>query len=135
MIMKQLVLGGCTAVLLSVATAHAGPCNTDGKSAHGPRAARVFFWSDRIACIHMSGLLMRLVTAGQDGFPRREFQTSQRPLQANGSHGVSRTLDRSILPSAPLAAPAPVEMASPKARSPTDLCYAACADAIDLAPA
>jgi hypothetical protein len=34
-----------------------------------------FSRSDRIACIHMSGLLMRLVTAGQDGFPRREFQT------------------------------------------------------------
>jgi hypothetical protein len=33
MITKQLVLAGCTAVLLSVATAHAGPCNTDGKSA------------------------------------------------------------------------------------------------------
>ena len=25
----------------------------------GPRAARVFRWSDRITCIHMSGLLMR----------------------------------------------------------------------------
>jgi hypothetical protein len=33
MITKQLVLAGCTAVLLSVATAHAGPCNTNGKSA------------------------------------------------------------------------------------------------------
>jgi hypothetical protein len=33
MITKQLVLAGCTAVLLSVATAHAGPCNTSGKSA------------------------------------------------------------------------------------------------------
>ena len=33
MITKQLVLAGCTAVVLSVATAHAGPCNTDGKSA------------------------------------------------------------------------------------------------------
>jgi len=43
----------------------------------------------------MSGLLMRLVTAGQDGFPRREFQTRQRPLPANGSHGLSRILDRS----------------------------------------
>jgi hypothetical protein len=32
MITKQLVLAGCTAVLLSVATAHAGPCNTSGKS-------------------------------------------------------------------------------------------------------
>jgi len=47
----------------------------------------------------MSGLLMRLVAAGQDGFPRREFQTRQRPLRANGSHGLSRTSDRSILPS------------------------------------
>jgi len=58
---------------------------------------------DRIACIHMSGLLMRsLWTAGQDGFPRREFQTHRRPVRANGSHGVSRTSDRSILPSAVL---------------------------------
>ena len=32
----------------------------------GPRAARVFRWSDRIACIHMSGLLVRLV----DRWPR-----------------------------------------------------------------
>src|SRR3977135_948972 len=31
----------------------------------GPRATRVF-WSDRIACIHMSGLLLRLV----DRWPR-----------------------------------------------------------------
>ena len=57
---------------------------------------------------------MRLMTAGQDGFLRREFQTRQRPLRANGSYGVSRTSDRSILPSAPLAAPAPVEVVSPK---------------------
>jgi hypothetical protein len=33
MITNELVLAGCTAVLLSVATAHSGPCNTDGKSA------------------------------------------------------------------------------------------------------
>jgi hypothetical protein len=59
-----------------------------------------FSGSDRIACIHMSHLLMRLLTAGQDGFQRHEFQTRQRPLQANGSHGLSRTSDRSILPSA-----------------------------------
>jgi hypothetical protein len=32
MIKKQLVLAGC-AIILSVATAHAGPCNTGGKSA------------------------------------------------------------------------------------------------------
>jgi hypothetical protein len=65
----------------------------------GPRATRVFSGSDRIACIHMSGLLMRLVDRWPRWFPRREFQTLQRPLQANGSHGVSRTSDRSILPS------------------------------------
>jgi hypothetical protein len=56
----------------------------------GSRAARVF-----------DGLIGSLAsicpacwcgwwTAGQDGFPRCEFQTPQRPLQANGSHGFSR---------------------------------------------
>src|SRR5215204_6459524 len=43
------------------------PCESRDPYVDGPRAARVF-WSDRIACIHMSGLLVRLVTAGQDGF-------------------------------------------------------------------
>jgi hypothetical protein len=33
MIMKQLVLAGCAAIVLGIATAHAGPCNTGGKSA------------------------------------------------------------------------------------------------------
>ena len=33
MIKKQFVLAGCAAIILSVATAHAGPCNTGGKSA------------------------------------------------------------------------------------------------------
>ena len=33
MIKKLLVLAGCTAMVLSIATAHAGPCNTGGKSA------------------------------------------------------------------------------------------------------
>jgi hypothetical protein len=33
MIMKQLILGGCAAIILSIATAQAGPCNTGGKSA------------------------------------------------------------------------------------------------------
>jgi hypothetical protein len=33
MIKKQLVLAGCAAIGLSVAAAHAGPCNTGGKSA------------------------------------------------------------------------------------------------------
>jgi hypothetical protein len=53
MITRQLVLAGCTAVLLSVATAHAGPCNTDGKSAQdagaGPhtRSHRSDHWQHR----------------------------------------------------------------------------------------
>ena len=33
MIKKQFVLAGCAGIILSVATAHAGPCNTSGKSA------------------------------------------------------------------------------------------------------
>ena len=33
MIIKQLVLGGCAAIVLSIATAQEGPCNTGGKSA------------------------------------------------------------------------------------------------------
>ena len=33
MIAKQLVLAGCAAIVLSIATAQAGPCNTVGKSA------------------------------------------------------------------------------------------------------
>jgi hypothetical protein len=33
MITKNLVLAGCAALALSIATAHAGPCNTIGKSA------------------------------------------------------------------------------------------------------
>jgi len=33
MITKQLILTGCVAMILSVGTAHAGPCNTGGKDA------------------------------------------------------------------------------------------------------
>src|SRR5260370_14275547 len=67
----------------------------------GPRATRVFSGSDRIACIHMSGLLMRsLWTAGQDGFRDASSKQPHDLSSANGSHGLSRTLDRSILPSA-----------------------------------
>src|SRR5258708_40097640 len=33
MIMKQLALAGCAGIVLGTATAHAGPCNTGGKSA------------------------------------------------------------------------------------------------------
>jgi hypothetical protein len=40
MIMKQLILGGCAAIILSIATAQAGPCNTGGKSAQDAGAAR-----------------------------------------------------------------------------------------------
>src|ERR1700736_3894759 len=66
----------------------------------GPRATRVFWWSDRIACIHMSGLLMRqLWTAGQDGFRDASSKQPHDLSSANGSHGLSRTSDRSILPS------------------------------------
>ena len=32
--MKNLVLASCAAIVLSIATAQAGPCNTGGKSAH-----------------------------------------------------------------------------------------------------
>src|SRR5882762_4171629 len=61
---------------------------------------------DRIACIHMSGLLMRSVwTAGQDGFRDASSKQPHDLASANGSHGLSRTSDRSILPSTPLAAP------------------------------
>ena len=38
----------------------------------------------------------------QDGFPQREFQTVERHETTIGSRGVSRVLDRSITPSAPL---------------------------------
>ena len=33
MIIKQFILASCAAIVLSVATAQAGPCNTGGKSA------------------------------------------------------------------------------------------------------
>ena len=33
MITKTLILAGCAAIVLSIATAQAGPCNTGGKSA------------------------------------------------------------------------------------------------------
>jgi len=33
MITRNLVLASCAALVLSIATAHAGPCNTGGKSA------------------------------------------------------------------------------------------------------
>ena len=47
-----------------------------------------------------------MLTAGQDGFRDTSSKQPDDLLQANGSHGLSRTSDLSILPSAPLAAPA-----------------------------
>ena len=59
--------------------------------------------ADRIACDHMSGLLMRShVTAGQDGFRDGSSKQSGGFWSAAGSHGVSHVLDRSITPSARL---------------------------------
>jgi hypothetical protein len=60
--------------------------------------------ADRIACDHMSGLLMRShMTAGQDGFrDGRSKQGRGGFWSAAGSHGVSRVSDRSITPSARL---------------------------------
>ena len=48
-----------------------------------PPYRKSFLRSDRIACIHMSGLLMRLVTAGQDGF---------RDASSNQPHDLARPM-------------------------------------------
>jgi hypothetical protein len=45
----------------------------------------------------MSGLLMRLVDRWPRWFPRYELQSPLRPLEANGSLGLARIPDRSIL--------------------------------------
>jgi hypothetical protein len=59
----------------------------------------------RIAVIHMSGLFDAIVLiAGQDGFRDASAKQPGDLLKANGSRGLSRVLDRSIIPSA-LAAP------------------------------
>jgi hypothetical protein len=58
---------------------------------------------DRIACDHMSGLLMRShMTAGQDGFRDGSSKQGRGFWSATGSHGVSHVSDRSITPSARL---------------------------------
>ena len=73
---------------------------TQGPIGTAPVPQEVLQMSDRIACIHMSGLLMRSVwTAGQDGFRDASSKQPRGLSLANGSHGVSRTSDRSILPS------------------------------------
>src|SRR3954454_21875192 len=73
----------------------------------GPSVARAFAGAcDRIACNHMSGLLMRShMTAGQDGVRDASSKQSSGFERATGSHGVSRVLgsiDRShhLLPQA-----------------------------------
>jgi len=59
--------------------------------------------ADRIACDHMSGLLMRSpMTAGQDGFRDGSSKQGRGFWSAAGSHGVSHVSDRSITPSARL---------------------------------
>jgi hypothetical protein len=69
----------------------------------GPRLARAVQRADRIACDHMSGLLMRShVTAGQDGFRDGSSKQGRGFWSAAGSHGVSHVSDRSITPSARL---------------------------------
>jgi hypothetical protein len=54
----------------------------------------------------MSGLLVRLVAAGQDGFPRREFQTPQRPFFGQWVPRISRIFGSIDLSISPFAAPA-----------------------------
>jgi hypothetical protein len=56
---------------------------------------------DQIACVHMSGLLVRShMNAGQDGFRDRGSKQSSDLEGATGSIGVSRVVDRMITPSA-----------------------------------
>jgi len=56
---------------------------------------------DQIACVHMSGLLMRShMNAGQDGFRDTRSKQTSDLLKAVGTDGVSRVVDRLITPSA-----------------------------------
>jgi hypothetical protein len=61
---------------------------------------------DQIACVHMSGLLMRShMNAGQDGFRDTNSKQFRDPIEgAMGVSGLSRVVDRSITPSAPYLA-------------------------------
>jgi hypothetical protein len=61
---------------------------------------------DQIACVHMSGLLMRShMNAGQDGFRDTSSKQFRDPIEgAMGVSGLSRVVDRSITPSAPYLA-------------------------------
>ena len=56
---------------------------------------------DQIACVHMSGLLMRPhMGAGQDGFRDRDSKQLSDQQAAIGPVGVFRVVDQSITPSA-----------------------------------
>jgi hypothetical protein len=56
---------------------------------------------DQIACVHMSGLLLRShMNAGQDGFRDTSSKQIGDLIRAVGLIGVSRIWDRSITPSA-----------------------------------
>jgi len=60
-----------------------------------------FAFLDRIACVHMSGLLMRShMNAGQDGFRAPGSYHRRDLVSATGTFGVFRVPDRSITPSA-----------------------------------
>src|SRR5260221_11935852 len=68
----------------------------------GPLLARVDgHVLDRLACIHMSGLLDAVAhDRWPRWFPRRELHTESRRHGAIGLHGLSPVPGRSILPSA-----------------------------------
>jgi hypothetical protein len=56
---------------------------------------------DQIACVHMSGLLMRPhMNAGQDGFRDTDSKQLSDQQAAIGPIGVFRVVDQSITPSA-----------------------------------
>ena len=67
MITKNLVLASCAALVLSIATAHAGPCNTGGKSAQD---------------------------AGSGPTPGQTGQTIGRTGSANAEHPPTSTMNR-----------------------------------------
>jgi hypothetical protein len=91
------------------------------------------FWSDRIACIHMSGLLIRSVTAGQDGF---RDASSKQPSDLLFGQWVPRILSHlgSIDPTIYSSCSSGLGKVREPERfaNPSDLYDAAFADAIDM---
>ena len=66
-----------------------------------PSSQGVLQCFDQIACVHMSGLLVRShMNAGQDGFRDKSSKQSSDLMEAIGFLGVSRVVDRLITPSA-----------------------------------